>query len=570
MFTISLCDVYAIEYNSYKGIVDGFIIDYPYDWSVQESSVSYSYIKVTFEEMNVGYRSLTMIGVEELNKNFTLSEYKTLILRQHIRGLTNFTIINESNYTLAGNDARLINYKGVDNTIAIKGDIIYTISNKTAYTIISATEESRYDEIKDIFKHMIDSFRIDNSIKPKPISDRYSDDGIELVLPVGWHGLYSDTGDVEIRVAPSIKSDARLHILITNITSLELFNRLEELDNECDIITFNLVNINGSEAIEIEKVCDYRMKTFIFSTDERLIVSEFAAKDDYVKYIKEFNDAIYNSHVNSTISKYLNYTLSKRISVEELKYNITIPTNWNIFERKINNSTIIQITPNGTNITNNYTAIYLIDEIADIDYLLRIYGIEEVCNITNIHYIIYDRYISGYELSCNDLSLQIIYLEGNTLSYISNLHDDIYLTNFDSIIEEMDNKLGYIKRLQAHLDVKEIELDKYKIGITNNTNLKDISIDEDYKMLRLKVSPSDNNIIKIKEDIFKGLQTLTINQNVFEFDSEMEDIFIILYDNDSEITLTATRIVPEFPLPLLITTILTSIILLFRYKWTNL
>lgn len=565
MFTISLCDVYAIEYNSYKGIVDGFIIDYPYDWSVQESNVSYSHIKVIFEEMNVGYRSLTMIGVEELNKNFTLGEYKTLILRQHSRGLTNFTIINESNYTLAGNDARLINYKGVDNTIAIKGDIIYTISNKTAYTIISATEESRYDEIKDIFKHMIDSFRIDNSIKPKPISDRYSDDGIELVLPAGWYGLYSDTGDVKIRVAPSIESDARLHILITNITSTELFNRLEELDNECDIITFNLVSINGNEAIEIEKVCNYRMKTFIFSTNERLIISEFAAKDDYDKYIKEFNDAIYNSHVNSTISKYLNYTLSKRISIEELKYNITIPTNWNIFEKKINDSTIIQITPNGTNITNNYTAIYLIDEIVDIDYLLSIYGVEELCNITHIHYIIYDRYISGYELSCNDLSLQIIYLEGNILSYISNLSDDIYLTNFDSIIEEMDNELGYIKALQAHLDVKEIELDKYKIGITNNT--KDISIDEDYKILRLKVSHSDSNIIKIREDIFKGLQTLTINQNVFEFDSEMEDIFIILYDEDSEITLTATRIVPEFPLPLLITTILTSIILLFRYKW---
>lgn len=564
-----------IEYNSYKGIVYGFIIDYPSEWIVEESPYTFSYIKVSFIEPKIDdYNAFILVGVEELKEDTSLDEYEKLILNQQRRALQNFTVIETTESMLANNTGRMLIYKGIDVDMPIKGKIAFTIYNNTAYTIITSSKESEFDNYNKIFDTVISSLRLDSSIIPRFIENMYEDDEIKIRFD-NWKGLISRVDeDTIIRLKQDIQANASMNIIITNITSIDLFN--EQLKNllyndSCTLITSNFININGSNALEIMQECSNTItKSYLFTTTDKVIVIELiTTKEEFNKYINELKRTVesIDAHLED-ITIYLDEelkTLPKKLD----NIDIDIPEDWNIFEKGYNNHEIIYITPNGSNIVINYTGFFITKPVLDLDDIVKSNNLGE-CRITTIYYITTMNVLEE-EASCvnDNVKLHAIRLDNATIGYINNF-DDRYGTILENFIS--NDLLFAIGRLSS----QDLNYNEYKVTLNGteysvvysyiNSRIKNIEFDEDSKTLNVDISADDLGMFVIKESLLEEPYIIAINDDEIA-NVNNADVIIITYDDDTSIKIVGSRVVSEFPsmIILLVSLSLSAPLIINRY-----
>lgn len=561
-----------IEYNTYKGIVYGFIIDYPSEWIVEEAPYTFSYIKVSFIEPKVDdYSALILVGVEELKEDISLDEYENLILNQQRRALQNFTIIETTESMLANNTGKVLIYKGIDIDTPIKGKIAFTIYNNTAYTIITSSKESEFNNYNKIFDTVISSLRLDSSIIPRFIENMYEDDEIKIRFD-NWKGLISRVDeDTIIRLKQEIQANASMNIIITNITSIDLFN--EQLKNllyndSCTLITSNFININGSNALEIMQECSNTItKSYLFTTTDRVIAIELiTTKEEFNKYIDELKKTVESIDADiEDITIHLDEelkTLPKRLD----SIDIDIPEDWNIFEKGYNNHELIYITPNGSNIINNYTGFFITKPALDLDNIVKSNNLGG-CRITTMYYIT-TMNVLAEEASCvNGIKLHAIILDDTTIGYINNF-DNRYETILENFIS--NDLLFAISKLSS----KDIKYNEYKVTLNGteysivysyvNSSINNIEFDEDSKTLNVDISADDLGMFVIKESLLEEPYIITINNDKI-VNVDNADVVIITYDDDSNIKIVGSRVVPEFPSIIILLVSLSVPIIINRY-----
>ncbi|GIU72431.1 MAG: hypothetical protein KatS3mg003_1910 [Candidatus Nitrosocaldaceae archaeon] len=564
-----------IEYKTYTSIPFGFMIDYPSDWIVEEHPY-YSYIKVSFvANIDTYYKPFLLVGYEELERELSYDEYKTLIIKQQIRALDNFTIISELDTTFINNTAKMFIFEGIDMDTHIKGKIIYTMLNNTVYSIITASKYDMFDEYDDIFDSMINSFRVDKSIIPQPISDIYEDDTIHIKFPTGWKGLVSNINDdVLIRLAPSLESTS--NIIITDISDINTIT--EQLNYTlCTVVSLNFISINGSNALELEQNCDNQSKTFIFTTDTRLILVDFiSTKSDYSVFIDSFEKMVQSMEINNLkdITNYLGKEFQNLpIRLDNIE-NFYTPDNWNIFKRTYNGIEIIYTTPNGSNITsNNYTMVAFIKGKMSLESILDFSQLYN-CDIKNIHHISINAYALEYNGGCSNNSFRIFEFDNTTISYItnSNLFDDEFRQIINSL--RLDQNLTFsINMLDAMLkkaiEVVRINNTDYAIEYNYNllSNINDFKFDINTKSITIDADvDSGLGILMLKPSVIEGPYVIILNGKIINLDAYIGSTLAITYADNANIKIMGTNVIPEFPLPLLIT-IIGLLITITKYRW---
>ncbi len=573
---IGFVDGEPLEYNSYKGILYGFVIDYPSNWIVEEAQYTFSYIKVSFiEPQTEDYRALVLVGVEELERDISLDEYGDLILAQQHRALQNFTLIESKEDILANNTATMLVYKGIDIDTPVKGKRIYTIYNNTAYTIIASAEEEKFDDYDDIFDNMIDSFSLDSSIIPKPISDMYEDENIKIEFD-GWEGLISRIDeDVIIRVTPDINSNTLMNIIITNITAMDLFNEQIRMlfDNGCTIITLNLIDVNGSNALEVMQECnDVVGKSYLFTTTDKVIAVDLITnKEEFNTYDNAFEKSIESIDANiEDITVYLDKefkTLPKKLDT----LTIDIPEGWNVFKKEYNGHEIVYITLNGSEIVRNYTGFLIIEPSLDFNGIKEANNLED-CDITTIHYIAQN--IVEEEAFCLrdeiGIELHLIKLDDVTVGYFNTFREE-----FGIMLENFSNELTYIMNLAHSTEMIDEE---YKV-ILNGTEynieysyigstINNIEFDEDDRSLTINALIDDMNafgMLKIKESLLEEPYIISVNDKVVDIDDA--DIIAIMYSDDANIKIVGSKVIPEFPLIWILIPLSLSIVIIISYRF---
>ena len=579
LLSINLIYAQEVEYKTYNNIPFGFRIDYPSDWFVEEQPY-YSYIKVSFvaNVNDTDYRPFLLVGYEELKEDMSYDDYKQLILEQQLRALNNFTLTDESDTIFANNTARMLVFEGIDVDIYIKGKIVYTILNNTVYSIITAARFDDFDSYEPIFDDMINSFRIDKSIIPKPISKGYEDDSISIKFPEGWQGLISKVDeDVIIRLMPDPRLISVSNIVITNLEQIRLFNeQIKDLFESCKVYTTNFIEVNGSKALELEQECEqYRNKLFIFATDnDKLVLIDLTSiKEEYNQYIDKFYTMLSTLKINATdITQYLDEPFKdlpiRLDSIDEFD----VPEGWSMFKKDYDGIDIIYATPDGSNIIFNYTMIALIKAKPDLDLIVNLNKLYE-CNISTIHYIS-SSYAFEYSSSCSDgKEVRTLVFDDYAINYLrySSVYDDIFKDVIDSL--DIDDSLKYsINAMDYRFNdnIKNVEIDGNKYDIEYSyqllANVDDITFDEESKSITIKAEADRLSILKVKPSILEGPYIVKVNGSIVDIDANNTDILAIAYDGNADIEIIGSKVVPEFPLPLLLISIIGISIIFARYK----
>lgn len=575
IFIIAIINIgyaYAIEYNSYKGILYGFRIDYPKDWVVSESEYTFSYIKVSFTSNATNdYNPYMLIGIENV-KNVTIDKYTTLLINHQMRYLNNFTLIQIYDNIIDNHNAKSIEYSGIDNNIHIKGLITYTIIDNTAYAMIASSKYDEFNDNKVIFDHMISTFKIDKSIMPKPAPSIYEDSYLKIRFPKGWNGLMVNVDNTtNIRLKPNMKSDTLLNIVIDEINNINIFNNIiinTLSKDKCSVINLNFITINNTKGLEISQNCnDSISKTYLFAISNKVLAIELITTHEelnaYANDIYEMVKSI-ESVSSDDISIYLDNKLK---DIPERINNLDIIPDlegWNIFKKVSNDAELIYITHNGSNIVNNYSS-FIITNRLDIDKILTLNNLNTKCNITNIYYITKKDNLLEHEALCtNDINVRVFKLDNYTIGYISK---DNINENFTSLLSKFID-IDLIKVLMLKDQLVE---NNYPILINGSeTILKYSSINIiinniTFNGLRLVLNLSniDNKgLLIIENKLLEG--PYIINNNIIDVPNVNKFVFNDI-DNNTIITIDGRRVIPETYLPLLLIT-LSIIILIIKYR----
>ncbi len=564
---------YAIEYNSYKGILYGFRIDYPKDWIVSESEYTFSYIKVSFTSNATNdYNPYMLIGIENV-KNITIDEYTTLLIKQQMRYLNNFTLIQMYDNIIDNHNAKSIEYSGIDNNMHIKGLITYTIIDNTAYVMIASSKYDEFSDNKVIFEHMINSFKIDKSIMPKPAPSIYEDLDLKIRFPEGWNGLIAKVDNTtNIRLKPNMKSNTLLNIVIDEINNINIFN--DAIINtlrkgECSVINLNFITINNTKGLEMSQNCnDSISKTYLFTISDKVLAIELITTYEelniYANDIYEMVKSI-KSISSNDISIYLDDKLK---DIPERVNNLDIIQDlegWNIFKKVSNDAELIYITHNGSNIVNNYSSFIIANRL-DIDKILTLNNLSDKCNITNIYYITKEDNLLEYEALCaNNINLRVFKLDNHIIGYI--IKDNIN-ENFTSLLSKfIDMDLIKVFMLKDQL----VE-NSYPILINGsevilkyssiNVRINNITFNGLRLMLNLSNIDNTQGILAIENKLLEG--PYIINNNTINVLNIDKFVFNNI-DNNTIITIDGRRVIPETYLPLLLIT-LSIMILIIKYR----
>ncbi len=578
ILTIAIINIgyaYALEYDSYKGILYGFRIDYPKDWIVRESEYTFSYIKVTFTSNSTNdYNPFMLIGIETL-QDTTFEEYATLLIKQQERYLNNFTLIQIYDSIITGNKAKSIEFTGIDNNIHINGIIAYTMIDNTAYTMIASSKYNEFAENKVIFEYMINSFRIDKSIMPKPAPPIYEDSSMKIRFPEGWHGLIVNVDNTtNIRLKPSIRSDTLLNVIISDINSIDIFKNtlLKILNKEvCSIINLNFININSAKGLEISQKCNESIsKTYLFAISNKVLAIELISRskefNTYSNNIEEMVKSIEGTTWND-ISIYIDDRLKdipERVDSLDIIQNLE---GWNIFKRVADGSELIYITKNGSNIISNYSS-FIITPRLDIDKILTINQIDnDKCNIISIYYIAEEDNILEEEATCdNNIKLRVFKLDDYTIGYI--IKDNIN-ANFTQLLNKfIDADLGRVVTLKD-----ELEESSYSLLVNGtemmlkysymDTAIKSITLHNLRLVMNLSTSENNQGLLEIDNSLLEGPYIVSINNKIIT--TPDVDKLVFSYKNDNIITIDGRRVIPETYLPLLLIT-LSMIVIIIKYR----
>ncbi len=570
---INIGYAYAIEYSSYKEILYGFRIDYPKDWIVSESEYTFSYIKVSFTSNATNdYNPYMLIGIENV-KNITIDEYTTLLIKQQMRYLNNFTLIQIYDNIIDNHNAKSIEYSGIDNNIHIKGLITYTIIDNTAYVMIASSKYDEFNDNKVIFEHMIDSFKIDKSIMPKPAPSTYEEPNLKIRFPEGWNGLIAKVDNTtNIRLKPNMKSNTLLNIVIDEINNINIFN--DAIMNtlrkgECSVINLNFITINNTKGLEMSQNCnDSISKTYLFTISDKVLAIELITTYEelkiYANDIYEMVKSIENVSSND-ISIYLDDKLK---DIPERVNNLDIIQDlegWNIFKKVSNDAELIYITHNGSNIVNNYSSFIIANRL-DIDKILTLNNLNDKCNLTNIYYITKEDNLLEYEALCsNNINLRVFKLDNHIIGYI--IKDNIN-ENFTSLLSKFIS-MDLIKVFKLKDQLVE---NSYPILINGsevilkyssiNVRINNITFNGLRLVLNLSNIDNTKGVLAIENKLLEG--PYIINNNAINVRNIDKFVFSNI-DNNAIITIDGKRVIPETYLPLLLIT-LSIMILIIKYR----
>jgi eukaryotic-like serine/threonine-protein kinase len=136
----------------------GYSIAYPSDWGKPDEQNS-SALVVFLTPTNNKTENLN-VQVYNLSASDTLSS-ETDALLSELNGLSNFTLVNEGNTTLAGNPAYKVVFTVTTSTgDNLKATQIWTVKDGKEYIITYKGTPTNYDTYLSAAQQMIDSFQI--------------------------------------------------------------------------------------------------------------------------------------------------------------------------------------------------------------------------------------------------------------------------------------------------------------------------------------------------------------------------------------------------------------------------
>ncbi len=148
--------------NRYYNTKHGFSIIFPKDWEIQESFMGTSVIsRSSLENEADQFKENINVVVEKLPKDMGLDEYLELNLSNMYKFLTDFKEIEKGSVELSDNDARWLIYTGQLGQLDMKALVYFTIKGMRAYVITCSSSPNSFEEYKDRFKEIVNSFQLE-------------------------------------------------------------------------------------------------------------------------------------------------------------------------------------------------------------------------------------------------------------------------------------------------------------------------------------------------------------------------------------------------------------------------
>jgi hypothetical protein len=164
--TFSQMNETATEFNNllaYENPNLGFSLEYPTDWSKEESLMFIAPPPSSNETLSLPNEAPESIAVttEVLPYNMTLDEYSESAIGLLEGQFTNYTLIDSSEATLSGYPAHQITYTYTLDGVDLKNMQIWTIAdNNIAYALTYGGFVEEFDSSFPVIENMINSFRL--------------------------------------------------------------------------------------------------------------------------------------------------------------------------------------------------------------------------------------------------------------------------------------------------------------------------------------------------------------------------------------------------------------------------
>ncbi len=142
-------------------------IKYPSEWTKSEgiSGLTVAFLS-PIESSSDNFRENLNVIVGNFTQSMTLDEYIDFSINQLKKEITDFSIIDSSATTLAGNPAHKIIFTGtISGKSGNQGQFlkwmqVYTIKNNRSYVITYCAEVNKHSYFLDTIQKMINSFEI--------------------------------------------------------------------------------------------------------------------------------------------------------------------------------------------------------------------------------------------------------------------------------------------------------------------------------------------------------------------------------------------------------------------------
>ena len=129
-------------------------IDYPSNWEVQEDGAPEI---VLFGKEEIGFNPNVNIFIEE-NVYMTDEEYKNLNLEVY-EAWENFTLLKDTQTSVDGYTAYEITFSHTEFDYPLTQNQIFIVKDGDAYTLTYTNEEDKFDDHKNTFDIMVDTFQ---------------------------------------------------------------------------------------------------------------------------------------------------------------------------------------------------------------------------------------------------------------------------------------------------------------------------------------------------------------------------------------------------------------------------
>jgi eukaryotic-like serine/threonine-protein kinase len=150
------------NFLTYEDSSNGIKIKYPESWKIQETPNLITKELVTFlspkQSDADNFQELLTISVEDFSG--TLSESQDLFIKEVKATLSDVTIVNTSETTLANKRANQLIYIGKDRKKSLKNLQVWTLKGNQAYVITYSATTEDYDRFLPTADKMIESFEI--------------------------------------------------------------------------------------------------------------------------------------------------------------------------------------------------------------------------------------------------------------------------------------------------------------------------------------------------------------------------------------------------------------------------
>jgi serine/threonine-protein kinase len=144
----------------------GIKIKYPQSWARQEISNLITKEVVAFispgESDSDRFQEKIIISVEDLSSPLSLSEYTDKSKQEIMQQTSNYKILNEGDYTLAGKAAHRVVYSSQDGDNKLKTMEVWMLKNYQAYSITYVAETDKYDKFFNTAEKMIKSLQVES------------------------------------------------------------------------------------------------------------------------------------------------------------------------------------------------------------------------------------------------------------------------------------------------------------------------------------------------------------------------------------------------------------------------